>query len=337
MTKDHGARKGEDASPALLAMEIGASKCQLVVGTPDGRILERHRASVDRAAGGAGIRASIEAVVRDWKPRHRWAAVGCGYGGPVDWETGKICCSHHVEGWNDFPLGEWLGELCGAPAAVDNDTNVAALGEALLGAGRGADPVFYTNSGSGVGGGLVASGRIYHGAKPGEAEFGHVRLDRSGATVEDRCSGWAVDRKIRALKDAGDAGALARSLSGPSGGEARHLAAAIQAGDPAARRILEETAEDLAFALSHTVHLFHPAVVVLGGGLALIGEPWRAAVEAELPRFVMKAFLPPPPIRLAALGEDVVPAGALLLAARQTSRSSKIQQTPQASRRSGQR
>lgn len=314
-------RKTEASSPILLALEIGASKCQLVLGTPEGRIIGRHRAAVDRSAGGAGIRTQIEAAVAAWhRGGHRWAAVGCGYGGPVDWQTGKICCSHHVEGWDDFPLGDWLRGLCGAPAIVENDTNVAALGEALLGAGRGHDPVFYTNSGSGVGGGLVGDGRIYHGAKPGEAEFGHLRLDRSGTIVEDRCSGWAVDRKIRALKDGGATGPLAQSLPESPGGEARFLPAALAAGDPTARRIVDETAEELAFALSHAVHLFHPATIVLGGGLSLIGEPWRAAVESALPRFVMKAFHPTPPIRLAALGEDVVPTGALLLAAQHLAR-----------------
>jgi len=314
-------RQTADASPTLLALEIGASKCQLALGTPGGRIRLRHRGAVDRAAGGAGIRAQIEATVRGWRhDGHRWTAVGCGYGGPVDWRTGRICCSHHVEGWNDFPLGEWLGDLCGAPAIVDNDTNVATLGEAILGAGCGSDPVFYTNSGSGVGGGLVTGGHIYHGATPGEAEFGHIRLDRSGTIIEDRCSGWAVDKRIRALHDSGATGTLVQSLPDTPGGEARLLPAALAAGDPLARRILNETANDLAFALSHAVHLFHPAAIVLGGGLSLIGEPWRAAVESALSPFVMKAFLPPPPVRLAALGEDVVPTGALLLAAQHMAR-----------------
>lgn len=253
--------------------------------------------------------------MRSWRQQgYRWAATGCGYGGPVDWRTGRVRCSHHVEGWSDFPLKEWLTDLCGVPSSVDNDTNVATLGESVLGSGRDSDPVFYTNSGSGVGGGLVTGGRIYHGAVPGEAEFGHLRLDLSGTIVEDRCSGWAVDAKIRSLRASGAKGLLMDALPQAPGGEARFLAAAIRKGDPLAKRILEETAQDLAFALSHAVHLFHPGAIVLGGGLSLIGEPWRAAVEAALPPFVMNAFLPPPPVRLAALGEDVVPAGALLLA-----------------------
>src|SRR5437867_2964353 len=80
---------------------------------------------------------------------------------------------------------------------VDNDANIGALGEAVRGAGVGKNPVFYVTLGSGVGGGLVVDGSIYHGATPGEAEIGHVRLDRTGLRVEERCSGWAVDEKIR--------------------------------------------------------------------------------------------------------------------------------------------
>ena len=102
----------------------------------------------------------------------------------MDWRTGKICCSHQIEGWSDFDLGGWLKKLTGALVFVDNDANVAALGEASHGAGRNANPVFYVTLGSGVGGGLVVDGRIYHGATPGEAEIGHVRLDRAGTILE---------------------------------------------------------------------------------------------------------------------------------------------------------
>src|SRR5262249_43327577 len=86
--------------------------------------------------------------------------------------------------------------------------------------------------------------------------------------------------------------------------------------DPAARRILDETAQDLAFALSHVVHLFHPQIIVLGGGLSQVGEPLRALVETALRGFVMDAFASSVRVALAALGEDAVPVGALELARR---------------------
>jgi glucokinase len=160
----------------------------------------------------------------------------------------------------------------------------------------------------------VAEGKIYHGAPPGEAEIGHVRLDKQGTIVEARCSGWAVDAKIRRLKSAGGAGLLGRLAGGVTDGEAKLLPQALTAGDPAARAILEETAEDLALGLSHAAHLFHPQVIVLGGGLSHVGEPLREAVARHLPRFLMEAFHPGPQLRLAALGEDAVPVGALALA-----------------------
>ena len=301
-------------STHFLAIEIGGSKLQIFVGDDSANIVQRHRFQVNPAQGGAGIRRQIETALAELLPATQPAAIGVGFGGPVDWRTGKICCSHQVEGWADFELGDWLGRLTGKPVVVENDSNTATLGEAVRGAGRGFSPAFYFNMGSGVGGGLALDGRIYHGAKPGEAEFGHLRLERDGTIVEARCSGWAVDRKIRAACQAAPGSPLARLAGQATGGEARHLAAALQQGDAAARRILDETAEDLAFALSHAVHLFHPQVIVMGGGLALVGEPLRAAVAAALGRFVMEAFQPAPPVRVAELGEDAVPVGALLLA-----------------------
>jgi len=298
----------------LLGIEIGGSKLQISTGTADGRILDRRRLVVDRDSGGEGIREQIKSVIQRIQPQFQWSAVGVGYGGPVDWKTGQICCSHHIDGWDDFPLGDWLRGLTSLPVVVENDTNVAALAEARLGAGSGMNPVFYTNSGSGVGGGLVAGGNIYHGARPGESELGHLRLDRKGTIVEERCSGWAVDRVVREAV-AGEPGSILARLSSESGlSGARALVPALAARCPLARNILELAAGDLSFALSHVVHLFHPEVVILGGGLALIGEPWRAAVAQVLPKYVMRAFAPGPLVRLSLLGEDMVPAGALILA-----------------------
>ena len=237
-----------------------------------------------------------------------------GFGGPVDWRTGRICKSHQIEGWSGFDLAGWLKEMTGAPVLVDNDANVAALGEARHGAGRGANPVFYVTLGSGVGGGLVADSRIYHGATPGEAEIGHVRLDRKGTIVEERCSGWAVDARIRALKKSAPGSVLAKMIGSESGGEAKHLAVALRQGDAAAKRILEEVADDLAFGLSHVTHLFHPQVIVIGGGLSQIGEPLRGAVARALRGYTMEAFAPGPRMKLSALGEDAVTVGALELA-----------------------
>ncbi len=301
-------------NPPVLGIEIGGSKLQLCLGDGAGAITARYRHTVAREEGGAGIRRQIEAALSEIRAQTRLAAVGVGYGGPVDWKTGRIHCSHHIKGWDDFPLGAWLAELTQTTVAVDNDANVAALGEALHGAARGFNPSFYVTLGSGVGGGLIVDGRIYHGAAPGECEIGHVRLDKIGRIVEASCAGWSVDAKVRAAIAADPKGFLARHSPPMPGGEARLLSPALAANDPVAAKILEETADDLALALSHVSQLLHPQVVVLGGGLSLLGEPLRAAVARALPNYVMQAHAPGPQIALAALREDAVPIGALALA-----------------------
>lgn len=297
-----------------LGIEIGGSKLPIVLGDATSKIVRRWRLGVDAARGGAGIREQIQATLAEIGSEVAFRGVGVGFGGPVDWRTGKICCSHQVKGWSDFELKAWLEDLTHAPVRVDNDANTACLGEALHGAGQGANPVFYVTMGSGVGGGLTVDGRIYHGAIPGEAEIGHIRLDRRGTIVESRCSGWAVDRKIRAFNKKNPQSRLSQAVGDLVRGEARVLPALLAEGDPDALRIVQETAADLAFALSHVTHLLHPEIVVLGGGLSLIGEPLRGAVAAALPGFIMDAFRPGPRVALAALGEDAVPTGALELA-----------------------
>ncbi len=299
----------------FLGIEIGGTKLQLVAGTGGGEIVDRRRFQVDAAAGGLGIRNQIASVLPELIARHHPAGIGVGFGGPVDWRTGLIRCSHQVTGWHEFPLGEWLRAESQLPVRIDNDANVATLGEALHGAGRGSDPVFWINMGSGVGGGLVVGGEIYHGAVPGECEIGHVRLDKSGTVVEERCSGWAVDRRIREVAELHPHDPLGRRVAGMDGGESKHLAAALDEGDPMAQAILSELADNLGFALSHVVQLLHPEVIVVGGGLALVGEPLRAAVAEALSRYVMEAFRPGPRVVLAGLREDSVPVGALALAA----------------------
>ena len=312
----------------ILGIEIGGTKLQLVTGDETGQITQRFRLPVDPAQGAEGILTQIAAVMQQLSEPP--TAIGVGFGGPVDWQTGKIATSHQIGGWSGFALADWLrDQRPGATVRVENDANVAALGEARRGVATGFRNVFYVTLGSGVGGGLVVGHELYHGASPGEAEIGHLWLvppsaDASGnftagQTLEQTVSGWAVDQQIRdLLPQLPDDSALRVAvqkayLRGDVGKEARFLHAAYEASDPVARMLIEQIGSVVALGLSHVVHLFHPDALVLGGGLSLIGEPLRAAVRQALPRFVMKAFGPAPPVLLAKLGEDAVPTGALEL------------------------
>lgn len=298
-----------------MGIEIGGSKLQLVLGDENAQILRRFRFTVDRAAGAEQIRNHIAETVEQFKGKNI-AAIGVGYGGPIDRIKGKVLVSFHIKGWAGFPLREWLEDLSGIPVTVDNDANVAALGEAVHGAGRAFNNVFYITLGSGLGSGILLNKQIYHGAFPGEAEMGHVRVDKTGRTVESSCSGWAVDKKIRDAVKRYPGGILAKLVANSNEVEAKSLSEAVRLKDPQALQILNDTCDDLAFGISHAVHLLHPEVIIFGGGLSFLGEPLRGLTAEKLSGYLMDVFKPGPPVMLSSLKEDAVPVGALLLAAR---------------------
>ncbi len=299
----------------IWGIEIGGSKLQIL--SMRGRtVIERWAQKLTVAADASLIRQHIDRGMAELLRRGRPAAVGVGFGGPVNRRTGRIDRSHQVAGWEGFSISDWIARVVECPVFVENDSNVATLAEATLGAGKGFDPVFYFNMGSGVGGGLAAGGRIYHGAPPGEVEFGHLRLGPNGPIVEHCCSGWAVDRLIAQEINRHPQSRLAAPCAGLSRGQAIHLRPAVEAGDELALRIIEQVAANIGFALSHAIHLFHPEVVVMGGGLSLVGEPLRAAIERHAHAQLMDSFLPGPPVKLAQVGEDAVPIGAAINAER---------------------
>jgi len=307
-----------------LGIEIGGTKLQLVTSNLMGGIDQRFRYAVDPARGADGILQQIADTIAQLADTPQ--RIGVGFGGPLNWQTGRIAQSYQVGGWAGFELANWLQEqVPGATVRVENDANVAALAEARQGVATGFRTVFYVTLGSGVGGGLVVNGQLYHGATPGETEIGHLWLvppgeSTPGQTLEQTVSGWAVDRQIRDLLPQLPADSVlkqlaqqAREANDDPDRLARFLHPAYEASDPVARMLIEQIGSVLALGLSHVVHLIHPDAIVLGGGLSGVGEPLRAAVRQALPRFVMASFQPPPVLLLAKLGEDAVPIGALEL------------------------
>jgi glucokinase len=300
----------------FIGIEIGGTKLQIVCGHADGTLLSTHRFEVNKNEGATGIINNIEAIIREYKAEEI-SAIGVGFGGPVNRLTGQIETSFHIEGWSGFAFTNWLQGVANVPVFIENDANVAALGEATLGAGKSHNAVLYITLGSGVGAGLVIDQQIYHGAVPGELEIGHLQMDRNGTTLQDVCSGWGVDEKIRAAIGRDPNGILAKLANGKTSGEAVFLLDAMKTNDAVASTIFEETTDDFAFGLSHAVHLLHPDVIVLGGGLTFMGDVLQNSIAEKLPKYLMKAFAPGPPIQLSQLKEKAVPVGCLVLCSQQ--------------------
>ena len=282
---------------------------------------------MDVATGGEGIRRQIieevpELLAKAGIGRDEVEGIGVGFGGPVDDRTHSVIKSHQIEGWNDFPLANWLSDMLGWPVALGNDADVAGLAEALFGAGQGFSPVYYITIGSGIGGGLIVNGEIYRGIGLGAAEIGHLRIfDPKTKTIdilEHYASGWAIGRapELTTNYRLGD-GAVAfwSSPEELAALTATDVARAALSANKLALRILDGAWEALAEAICHVIALVCPRRVVIGGGVALMGEkllfePLRAKVAGR----VFKPFAGCYDIMPAALGEEVVVHGALALA-----------------------
>src|SRR4051794_24137692 len=192
--------------------------------------------------------------------RGQLRGVGIGFGGPVDDATRTVIKSHQIEGWDGFPLADWIGELVSLPAVLGNDADVAGLAEALFGAGKGHSPIFYITIGSGIGGGLILDGEIYRGCGRGAAEIGHLRVpsvSMSGVQrilVEDTASGWGIESEARRQGEIrGNDEATQRLRSVLKGDwqslETRHLADAARHQDRFAWEVLNPAWECLAEAI----------------------------------------------------------------------------------------
>ncbi len=320
------------SQPLLLGIEIGGTKLQVGIGHGDGSILQLHRWRVDSEVGARGL---LEQIVEE-ADRVCWAqnvdrgaieAVGIGFGGPVEADRGVVLKSHHVQGWEGFPLADWARQAWALEAvAVENDADTAGLGESRFGAGRGHSPLLYVTIGSGIGGGLILDGRIYRGAGRGALEIGHLWVSppdpnpngQNGETVEQAASGWSLARRGREALASGQPGieTLRDLVDGdPAGVTAEVIAMAASFGDSAALAILDHARQSLAQGLAHAVTLLAPRRIILGGGVSLIGEDqWLIPIRQRLNALAFPPFVGRFDVVPAALGETVVVQGALALA-----------------------
>jgi glucokinase len=307
----------------FLGIEIGGTKLQLGLGRGDGHIVALWRGTVNPAEGGGGIRKQIVAAVPELlaqanTDRGSLRGVGIGFGGPTDDTTRTVVKSHHIHGWDGFPLADWVSDLVGVPAVLCNDADVAGLAEAQFGAGKGMSPIFYMTIGSGIGGGLIIDGQIYRGVGRGAAEVGHLRpvypYKGNGEILEYWASGWGIGQ--RAIEEGGP-GASADVVRASGGGSitGKAVAEAAGRGDAFASRILDEAVQALAEGICSVIKLLCPRRVIIGGGVSLIGEellfrPLRKYADER----GFAAFSGLTDIVPAALGEEVVVHGALALA-----------------------
>jgi glucokinase len=277
----------------ILAIDIGGTKFSMALFDED-RMTRRETRRTDREGGREWMLGQIREIASGWLSVNQIAACGIGFGGPVDYAAQRVALSTHVGGWQDFDLTGWVAGELGLPAVMDNDANVGALGEAVYGAGRGFDPLFYVTVSTGIGGGIVRAGEVWRGADSYAGEIGHLTVRPEGpeclcgarGCLERMCCGLWLER---------DYGRPAHELLR----------------DP---EFVRRYVVDLALGLKAAIMLLNPARIVIGGGISKAGEALFGPLRAELRRQITAWSRARIDVVPAELGDDSVLWGALALA-----------------------
>ncbi|CAN5148479.1 hypothetical protein BH24CHL7_BH24CHL7_00850 [soil metagenome] len=329
-----GAAAGRRTIAPVLALDLGGTQLRAAVVLADGSLRGRSVARTPRTTDGDAIvreclellRRAAASATADESPQ----ALGISAPGPLDARRGVFLDPPNLPRslWN-FPLAAALSSGVGLPAALDKDTNVAALAEGRFGAAQGIDDYVYLTVSTGVGGAVVNGGRLVTGADGAGGELGHLMVDPNGPAcgcgvrghLEAYSSGTGIAAALRrAVADGlvrpGTPLAVRAAEQGADMLEARDVARAEDDGDLLAAEIMTAARYALASAMVTIVNVFNPTRVIVGGGISLgqgdrLLEPARAKVREEAFR-VQAASVD---IVSAGLGDDVGLVGALALVA----------------------
>ena len=318
-------------SSVLLALDFGGTKHAAAIASSGSSTWQAYQRQLSPPDANAQIdldvmRSLIKSVLNGTIPE----AIGVSFGGPVDFTTGVVRLSHHVPGWENLPLQQILEAEFGVPVQVDNDANVAALGEHRFGAGQGRDHLMYITVSTGVGGGWILNGQPWRGAAGMAGEIGHTVVDPAAelclcgkrGCVERLVSGSYMAQRARESLRQPKQGAILRSLlasdlTAPDLAEdwsnltAQHLSQAAAQGDLFSQEILDRGAWALGVGIGNTANLINPQCFVLGGGVMKAGDRfWQVvrdtAHQTALPQINFE-------IVPAALGDDAPLWGSIAL------------------------
>jgi glucokinase len=317
-----------------IGVDIGGTKVAVGLVQADGTIVRQLRAPMqangEAAAGLTAVTTAIDAVLtaQDF-PRSKICGIGVCSPGPLDPESGVVINPPNLPCWRNFPLAQEIARHLDLPVQVDNDGNAAALAEAIWGTGRGYRIVFYSCIGTGIGTGIVFDEKIYHGRTGAAGEGGHVSIDYRGprcgcgkpGCIEALASGPVIARRARERLASDSAAAstlLALAEGSPDRITSEMVGQAYAGGDMVAAALLQETADLLTFWLGNMVDLLDPGVIVLGGGVAAMLEPFFDRIRHRLPGCCVNPRSREVPILMARYGADSGIAGGAALCLRRS-------------------
>ena len=296
----------------VLAADVGGTNTRMAVVNEDGDILTLLKKSTHCKEGREEMIKFIvsfagETIEKSKLSKEEICGMGIGFPGPLNAETGTIFNPPNLNGWDSVPLRDILEKELRVPVAIENDANAAALGEWWRGAGSGTNSLFCITLGTGVGGGIIIDGKVWHGASSIAGEIGHTTVMRDGIKCTCgnigcleayACSGGILKRVNDALLKEGDNDSPQPLTS------LKQVDQMVMQGNEIILNVIKETGVILGIAIANIANLLNPEMIVLFGGVTNLGEHLVVPLKEEVKRRAFKKATESLRIELSQLGDN---------------------------------
>ncbi|KWW20359.1 glucokinase [Peribacillus simplex] len=311
----------------LMGVDLGGTTTKLALINSYGEIIHKWEINTDISEKGKfitmNIAKAIDAKLEELnEPKSKLVGIGMGAPGPVDFVNGSIYEAVNL-GWKDYPLKDLLEVETSLPAVIDNDANMAALGEMWKGAGNGAKDLVCVTLGTGVGGGIIHNGRIVHGTSGAAGEIGHITVIADGGApcncgktgcLETVASATGIVRlALEALNEDDGTSLLQQKVNEGNVVSSKLLFQCAKDGDSLSKAVVDKVGNYLGLALSHVGNVMNPDKIVIGGGVSQAGGILLDTVRAAFEKYAFKRVGKSTKISLATLGNDAGVIGAAWL------------------------
>jgi glucokinase-like ROK family protein len=298
----------------VAAVDMGASHIYIALADFSGKIIEEASHPFNIKLGPHVCLAEANRILHELLARKginnsQLMAVGVGVPGPVSTDAGTVVSPPIMPGWDGFPIRQWLEKEWGLPVSLNNDAELGALGEWAYGAGRGEKNLAFIKVGSGIGAGLIINQQIYCGTTGSAGEIGHLTIDENGplcscgnrGCMEAFAGGHAIALQARKMVESGKRTLLSNipieNLT------AEDVANAARRGDLPSQEIIMRAGTFIGIAIAGLVNLFNPGAVIIGGGVAQVGDLLTTSIRKAVRERSLRASEQSVRITTAMLGQ----------------------------------
>ncbi|HJX84323.1 MAG TPA: ROK family protein [Candidatus Angelobacter sp.] len=294
-------------SKCAIGVDLGGTNLRIALVGDAGKILDKISLETEVARGPAHVVDEMCVAIRDLAAKHRSEGTLCGIGvgvpGIIDMQAGMVLQSPNFPGWHDYPVRNEIERRLGTPVILENDANAAALGEKWLGAASAVEDMCMVTLGTGVGGGIVLHGRIWHGMSGMAGELGHITIEPDGVLcgctnrgcVEQYASAKAIKRMVKEAIATGQAPTLAQAMNANPDIAPETIYQMAMHGDKAAQQVFDRVGRALGILFGCLINIFNLPMYVVGGGVANAWDAFSPAMFEETLRrsYIYKATAPP--------------------------------------------